>query len=53
MTDHFEFSSPYGILGKAFNFFVLEKYLTDFLITRNNVIKEFAESEKWKLILNN
>jgi ligand-binding SRPBCC domain-containing protein len=53
MTDHFEFSSPYGVIGKAFNFLVLEKYLPNFLITRNKVIKEYAESEKWKLILNN
>lgn len=51
MKDVFEFESPYGIFGQLFNKLILTKYLTKFLITRNNLIKDFAESEKWKTIL--
>jgi hypothetical protein len=30
---------------------VLTKYLTKFLVLRNNVIKEYAETAKWKTLL--
>ena len=52
MRDEFEFESPFGILGKLFNKIILTKYMTHFLIERNKTIKEFAESEKHKLVLN-
>ena len=52
MTDTFEFSSPYGIIGKLFDKFILTNYMRSFLIERNQVIKEYAETDKWKLILN-
>lgn len=52
MIDHVEFESPYGILGKWVNRFYLKKYITALLLERNRVIKEYAESEKWKAILN-
>jgi ligand-binding SRPBCC domain-containing protein len=52
MTDHFEFSSPYGIIGKLFDKLVLKNYLKRFLIVRNAVIKEYAESDKWLSLLN-
>ena len=51
MIDTFEFASPLGILGKIVDKLFLKNYLTDFLIERNQVIKEFAESEKWKKVL--
>lgn len=51
MTDNFEFSSPYGIIGKLFDKLILTNYMKKFLTERNQTIKEFAESEKWKLIL--
>ncbi|MES2763241.1 MAG: SRPBCC family protein [Bacteroidota bacterium] len=51
MTDIFDYESPYGILGKCFNQLVLTKYLTGFLTRRNAMIKEFAETGKWKQIL--
>ncbi len=50
MKDVFVFESPFGIIGKLFNKLILTKYMTGFLITRNNLIKEFAETEKWKMI---
>jgi len=51
MKDRFEFESPLGVFGKIFNKLVLTKYLEKFLIERNAVIKEYAESDKWKEII--
>ena len=52
MTDIFEFKSPFGIFGKLFNKLILTNYLRNLLIDRNNIIKELAETDKWKLVLN-
>jgi ligand-binding SRPBCC domain-containing protein len=52
MIDILEFESPYGTAGKLFNTIYLKKYLEKFLLKRNNVIKEYAETGKWKAILN-
>lgn len=52
MKDIFEFQSPLGILGKIFNHLVLTTYMTKFLLDRNQIIKEFAETDQWKTILN-
>ncbi len=43
MKDVFCYGVPYGLAGKLFNRVVLQKYMTDFLKTRNQVIKEVAE----------
>lgn len=51
MIDILEFESPYGSVGKFFNSIYLKKYLENFLIKRNNTIKEYAETQKWKVIL--
>ena len=51
MTDRFMFESPFGVLGKIFNTLVLTNYLRRFLIERNQVIKNFAETGKWKQLL--
>ncbi|HMR91247.1 MAG TPA: SRPBCC family protein [Chitinophagaceae bacterium] len=48
MIDLFDFESPYGGIGKAFNKMYLTKYLSRMLQERNRVIKETAESDKWK-----
>lgn len=48
VTDRFEYASPFGIFGKIFNLLVLTRYLTKFLRERNEVIKTYAESGKWK-----
>jgi len=52
MKDEFSFQSPFGFIGKLVDKLVLTNYLTKLLITRNNTIKEFAETTKWKEILN-
>ena len=51
MIDDFYFEAPFGIIGKFANYFFLKKYMKQFLQKRNAVIKEFAESEKWKEVL--
>lgn len=51
MKDIFEFHSPFGVFGKVFNKLILTSYLEKLLIHRNQIIKEFAETEKWKEVL--
>ena len=51
MIDVIEFESPYGKIGELFDQFYLTNYLKTLLINRNNVIKEYAETQKWKAIL--
>lgn len=51
MTDIFDYQSPFGIVGKLADKLFLKHYMTDLLKERNRIIKEFAESGKWKQIL--
>ncbi len=51
MKDVFEFQSPLGFIGKLVNRLILTKCMTQFLSERNAMIKEYAETEKWKTIL--
>ena len=52
MIDMVEFESPYGVAGRLLNQLYLKNYLKKLLIKRNEVIKQYAESQKWKVILN-
>lgn len=51
LIDLFHYESPYGVLGQWFNNLYLTKYLRNLLEQRNKVIKEYAESGKWKRLL--
>lgn len=51
MKDNFEYKSPFGILGKLADFIFLKNYMKSFLIERNSMIKEVAETDKWKSLL--
>lgn len=51
MKDIFNFQSPFGLIGKIVDKLIPTKYLKKLLIERNNVIKDYAETEKWKLAL--
>jgi hypothetical protein len=51
MTDKFNFTSPLGPLGIIANSLFLTAYMTDLLVKRNSIIKEFSESDKWKELL--
>lgn len=52
MIDMINFESPFGFIGRIFSGLYLKNYLEKFLIHRNSIIKDYAESEKWKAILN-
>ena len=52
MIDLFSFKSPYGSLGKMVNYIFLKRYLRKLLERRNLAIKEYAETDKWKFLLN-
>ncbi len=51
LIDLFHFESPFGMLGRWFNSLYLTRYMKRLLEQRNKTIKEFAESEKWKMLL--
>lgn len=51
MIDKINFKTPYGTLGKIANRLFLRAYVEKFLVKRNEVIREYAESQKWKAIL--
>jgi ligand-binding SRPBCC domain-containing protein len=53
MIDIFNFVAPYGGLGKFFSGIYLSGYLEKLLDQRNQLIKEYAESNKWKHLLAN
>jgi len=44
MRDRFEFESPLGILGRMANWLFLTSYMRRFLVRRNQVLKQLAES---------
>lgn len=51
MKDIFTFEAPYGIIGKVTCKLFLTNYMKKLLQQRNAVIKEYAETGKWKTIL--
>jgi ligand-binding SRPBCC domain-containing protein len=52
MIDLIDFETPYGTFGKIVNALFLRSYIEKFLVKRNEVIKDYAETQKWKAILN-
>ncbi len=52
LIDMVHFESPYGWLGRLFNKLYLTNYLRRFLLDRNEVIKQYAETDQWKQVLN-
>lgn len=48
MIDRFDFSSPFGFLGRIVDSLFLERYMRTFLLRRNAILKETAESELWR-----
>lgn len=47
MRDRFEFESPLGILGRMADWFFLTSYMRRFIVGRNAVLKQLAESTGW------
>jgi ligand-binding SRPBCC domain-containing protein len=52
LIDLFTFEIPYGIFGNMANQLFLSKYLKKILEHRSKIIKEYAETERWKFMLN-
>lgn len=48
MVDRFEFESPFGLLGRMVDWVFLRRYMRRFLVQRNQVLKDLAESEDWR-----
>ena len=51
MMDTFAYRSPLGLLGRSADVLFLNRYMTRLLTERNAVIKEYAETGKWKAVL--
>lgn len=45
VTDFLEYETPFGIFGKLFDKFLLKKHLTNFIIQRNSILKNLAETQ--------
>jgi hypothetical protein len=43
MTDEFQYEVPFGLIGKVFDRLILKQYMTRFLQTRNQILKEILE----------
>jgi ligand-binding SRPBCC domain-containing protein len=52
MTDAFQYEVPFGFAGALFSRLILKNYMIRFLIKRNEMIKEIAESDQWKQFVN-
>jgi len=52
IIDLINFETPYGLIGKIANRIFLKSYIEKLLLRRNKVIKDYAETSKWKAILN-
>ena len=51
MIDIMHFEAPYGMFGRMLNTVYLTKYMRRLLEQRNKVIKEYAEGENWRQLL--
>ena len=48
VSDLFSFDAPYGLLGDIANHMFLIRYMGRFLMRRNSIIKDVAESTSWQ-----
>ena len=51
MTDYFDYVLPLGWLGKLADNLFLKKYMTNLLLKRNEVVKHFAESGRYREVI--
>lgn len=51
MHDVFAYQSPFGMVGRLADALFLKQYMRRLLITRNTVIKEFAEGDRWQEVI--
>lgn len=51
MIDIIHFESPYRQLGRLINRLFLQSYIRKLIEKRNAVIREYAETQKWEILL--
>jgi len=51
VIDIVNYETPHGLLGKFVNQVYLNNYIEKMIIHRNDVVKQYAEGEKWKALL--
>lgn len=51
VKDVFEYTAPLGLLGKIAEKVFLTRYMRNFLIKRNLMLKHAAETDEWKVFL--
>ncbi|MFO0414481.1 MAG: SRPBCC family protein [Bacteroidota bacterium] len=51
VIEEMNYDMPYGIAGKLFDRFYLKNYICGILKERTEVIKTYAEGNKWKALL--
>ena len=51
MTDYFHYVSPFGWIGRLADALFLKKYMKKLLLKRNEIIKGFAESGRYKELI--
>ena len=53
MKETLEFESPYGKFGKLLDKYFMKNYLRQFLLERNEIIRQYAEWGGWHKLLEN
>ena len=53
VIDIIDYETPYGWFGQLVNKFYLKSYLEKLIRHRNEVIKQYAETDKWRALLSN
>jgi ligand-binding SRPBCC domain-containing protein len=53
MTDKLCYETPYGFFGKLFDVLFLKRHLTDFILHRNEVLKNLSENNYIKELSEN
>lgn len=51
MTDRFDYTAPFGLLGLLADRLFLQRHMERLLEARNRVVKEAAESDSWRRYL--
>lgn len=51
MIDMIDFDGPRDVIGKVIGKLYLKDYLEKFINKRNALIRQYAESEKWRAVL--
>ncbi|MDF1825451.1 MAG: SRPBCC family protein [Verrucomicrobiales bacterium] len=50
MTDRFDYTSPFGLIGRFADVLFLKNYMTALLMKRNELIRNLAESDPAKFL---